>query len=76
MKLGQWLPGNSNYHIMNRLESLGKMHADPRWFIWTVVFLIVSGVSLVSYIFITTSDDANTSFYGPIRHVKVQAVNK
>lgn len=24
-----------------------------RWFIWTIVFLIVSGVSLVSYIMIT-----------------------
>jgi hypothetical protein len=27
--------------------------ADHRWFIWTIVFLLVSGVSLVSYIMIT-----------------------
>lgn len=27
--------------------------ADHRWFIWTIVFLIASGVSLVSYIMIT-----------------------
>jgi hypothetical protein len=23
---------------------------DPRWFIWTIVFLVVTGISLVSYI--------------------------
>jgi hypothetical protein len=34
---------------------------DPRWFIWTIVFLLVSGVSLVSYIMIT-SDDTTDSF--------------
>lgn len=27
--------------------------SDHRWFIWTIVFLITSGVSLVSYIMIT-----------------------
>lgn len=26
---------------------------DHRWFIWTIVFLLVSGVSLTSYIMIT-----------------------
>lgn len=26
---------------------------DPRYFVWAIVFLIVSGVSLVSYILIT-----------------------
>lgn len=28
---------------------------NPRWFIWTIVFLLVSGVSLVSYILISGS---------------------
>ncbi len=23
---------------------------DPRWFVWTIVFLVVTGISLVSYI--------------------------
>lgn len=23
---------------------------DPRWFIWTIVFLVATGVSLVTYI--------------------------
>ena len=30
-----------------------KKLSDNRWFIWTIVFLLVSGVSLVSYIMIT-----------------------
>jgi hypothetical protein len=30
---------------------------EHRWFIWTIVFLIVSGVSLVSYIMITQIND-------------------
>ena len=27
-----------------------KNDYDPRWFIWTIVFLVVTGISLVSYI--------------------------
>lgn len=30
---------------------------SPRWFIWTIVFLVVTGVALVSYI--VFSDPAN-----------------
>lgn len=30
---------------------------DPRWFIWTIVFLVSTGVMLVTYI--VTSDDSN-----------------
>jgi hypothetical protein len=26
---------------------------DPRWFIWTIVFLLVTGISLVSYIMLS-----------------------
>jgi|GEM_PF-1583725 len=43
---------------------------DPRWFVWTIVFLIVSGVSLVSYILITTSNDANGSIFIPLIHTR------
>lgn len=28
---------------------------DPRWFIWTIVFLVVAGVSLVSYIMLSNN---------------------
>ena len=31
---------------------------DSRWFIWTIVFLVVTGISLVSYI---TLSDSGTS---------------
>ena len=30
---------------------------DPRWFIWTIVFLVVTGISLVSYIVFSDSAD-------------------
>lgn len=36
---------------------------DPRWFIWTIVFLIVTGISLVSYIMLSdtsSADDGST----------------
>ena len=35
---------------------------DHRWFIWTIVFLLVSGVSLVSYIMITDINQDTTLF--------------
>lgn len=60
---------------MNRLDTLEKGHYDPRWFIWTIVFLIVSGVSLASYIFITSSDDVNAQFFFPSKSATVQAVS-
>lgn len=30
---------------------------DPRWFIWTIVFLVVTGISLVSYIMMSDADN-------------------
>ena len=30
---------------------------DPRWFIWTIVFLFITGVSLVSYIIVSDSGE-------------------
>ena len=35
---------------------------DPRWFIWTIVFLVVTGISLVSYI--ALSDTGSADFNG------------
>lgn len=34
-------------------------HYDPRWFIWTIVFLVVTGISLVSYI-VLSDNEVNT----------------
>jgi hypothetical protein len=36
---------NSSSFAQNKQEAY-----DPRWFIWTIVFLVVTGISLVSYI--------------------------
>jgi hypothetical protein len=48
---------------MQALTRLEPKPYDPRWFIWTIVFLLVSGVSLASYILITrTQDEASVSF--------------
>jgi hypothetical protein len=52
---------------MNNLAKLdSKGTYDPRWFIWTIVFLIVSGVSLVSYILITSSNDNSEPIFFPV----------
>lgn len=34
---------------------------NPRWFIWTIVFLVVSGVALVSYIVLSDTSNAYSS---------------
>lgn len=31
---------------------------NPRWFIWTIVFLVVTGVALVSYIVLSDTSNA------------------
>jgi hypothetical protein len=33
---------------------------DPRWFVWTIVFLVATGISLVSYIML--SDDGTKDY--------------
>ena len=46
---------------------------DSRWFIWTIVFLVVTGISLVSYIVLS---DSGTNDAGPtvvIHHKSVVA---
>ena len=37
-----------------------KDNYDPRWFIWTIVFLVFVGVSLTTYI-VTSDNSANNS---------------
>jgi hypothetical protein len=38
-----------------------KDNYDSRWFIWTIVFLVVTGISLVSYIALSDNTDAQYS---------------
>jgi hypothetical protein len=62
--------------IKNLAQLEQKPSYDPRWFIWTIVFLIVSGVSLVSYILITTSNDDASSVFFPVVHSNRNKVSK
>lgn len=41
----------------NNVQANMQVKYDPRWFIWTIAFLIVVGVSLSSYIYITSEND-------------------
>lgn len=36
---------------------------DPRWFIWTIVFLVVVGISLTAYIFMVGNADSQDAQY-------------
>lgn len=44
------------------MKAQATPQTDHRWFIWTIVFLLVSGVSLVSYIMITDINQDTTLF--------------
>lgn len=39
-------------HVLNPDQYASR--ADLRWFVWTIVFLLVTGVSLVTYITYTS----------------------
>ncbi len=39
---------------------------DSRWFIWTIVFLVVTGISLVSYIVLSDTNASDASLYIPV----------
>jgi hypothetical protein len=45
-------------------SQIPKNNYDSRWFIWTIVFLVVTGISLVSYI--TLSGDGTNDSVSPI----------
>ena len=40
----------------NSSSSLNSKY-DPRWFIWSIMFLVVTGVLLVTYIFYSGVDE-------------------
>lgn len=57
---------------MQTNNSMPQKDYDPRWFIWTIVFLVVTGVSLVAFI---TLSDSGTEGYQDLR-VKKQLSQK
>ncbi len=36
---------------------------NPRWFIWTIVFLVVTGISLVSYIMLSDNGSSDVPIF-------------
>ncbi|MDB4939831.1 MAG: hypothetical protein JWO40_256 [Candidatus Doudnabacteria bacterium] len=44
-----------------------------RWFIWTIVFLLVAGVGLVTYI--TSTDSSNDSYDTTVKHQVTPTTN-
>jgi hypothetical protein len=48
---------------------------DARWFIWTIVFLVVTGISLVSYIALSDTGLADDSV-GVTTHTTHKTVKK
>ncbi len=54
-------------------SSIQQNNYDPRWFIWTIVFLVVTGISLVSYI-VLSENGANE--IDPVLSAKAVIHNK
>jgi len=49
---------------------LVKSEYDPRWFIWTIVFLVVTGISLVSYIVFSDTTETDASYVPPTKVIQ------
>ena len=45
---------------------------DPRWFIWTIVFLVVTGISLVSYIVLSDTASVDAAGLAVAHHKTVK----
>ena len=41
----------------------GQNAYDARWFVWTIVFLVVTGISLVSYILLSDSGTSDAPIF-------------
>jgi hypothetical protein len=45
---------------------------NPRWFIWTIVFLVVAGISLVSYIVLSDTGVSTTPDFAKAKSATVK----
>jgi hypothetical protein len=45
-------------------NELQKTDYNPRWFVWTIVFLVITGISLVSYIVLSDSGTNDVASFG------------
>ena len=39
---------------------------DARWFVWTIVFLVVTGISLVSYIVLSDTTESDVPAFANV----------
>lgn len=53
---------------MQNIATMPKDNYDPRWFIWTIVFLLVTGIALVSYIMLSDNPAADAADSLPVVH--------
>ena len=42
--------------MQNISSQIPQENYDPRWFVWAIVFLLVTGVSLISYIMLSDNN--------------------
>ena len=47
--------------MANLNNKTAENNYDPRWFIWTILFLVVTGISLVSYIVLSDNGTEDVS---------------
>jgi len=52
-------------------NSPAQSNYDPRWFIWTIVFLVVTGISLVSYIVLSDTGSADAAGFTTVHRKTV-----
>jgi hypothetical protein len=50
------------------LTAVPSSKYDPRWFIWTIVFLLVTDVSLVTYIMLSNTADEDFAPVAAAQH--------
>ncbi|MEK7161708.1 MAG: hypothetical protein AAB729_03395 [Patescibacteria group bacterium] len=53
----------------NYAQVMPANNYDPRWFIWTIVFLVVTGISLVSYIVLSDNGTNDVPDFTPARSI-------
>ena len=58
---------------MEQNPSTIQSNYDPRWFIWTIVFLVVTGISLISYIMLSDSGNDDVSAIVSVHAAKTTA---
>ncbi len=55
------------YNGVNPVSVSGAQNGyDARWFVWTIVFLVVTGISLVGYIVLSDTTESDVPAFANI----------